>query len=288
MNKSNDSNEAVTYQGFSDAKLTNSGTSITIPAPAGTSSTDFLIAAVATNGSTWGDSWSAPSGWNQVYTCFAPPQYCPTAVTLKAWEKMAGASEPANYTFSWQTSEQAYGWIIRLSGPNLYDLGYPFPDSGTSSSPPVSASNNYPPGPGNMLHYLNIPIGAFANDAITVGNPGLPGYTPITMNRSNTGPTSVSGGAGYVFMNTYAPCPASNFSLTASEAYSTITLCIWSNGCYGNSCSGGAGYIVQPAVGNSGTANFLLNSPTDARMITIAIAPDPNNYNSVSGEEIHP
>jgi prepilin-type N-terminal cleavage/methylation domain-containing protein len=288
MNKSNNSTQTVTYQGFRDAELSTAGNSITIPTPAGTSQTDFLIAAVATSGSTWGDSWSAPSGWNQVYTCFGPPQYCPSAVTLKAWEKTAGASEPSSYTFSWGTPEQAYGWIIRLSGQNLYDTGYPFPSSGTSISPLVSASNSYPDGPPNMLNYMFIPIGAFANDAITVGNPGLPGYTPITMNRSNTGPGSVSGGAGYVLMQTYALCPASNFSLTASEAYSTITLCIWPNGCYGNSCSGGAGYIVQPAVGSSGTSNFQLNSPTDARMITIAIAPDPNNFNSVSGEEIHP
>ena len=89
------------------------GTSVVVTAPAGISSGDLLIAAVSTDGSTAG-SLASPAGW----TLLDRGSDSATTVTLGVWYKIAGASEPANYTFTWTGNEQAYGWVMRFTGHN--------------------------------------------------------------------------------------------------------------------------------------------------------------------------
>ena len=266
MDESCDTNKPITYGGFSEAKLSSDGNSITVAKPDNTVQGNLLIAAVATDGNTWGNL-SAPSGWNPITTWAGGP-YTFLSVTLGAWYKTAGVSEPNYYMFSWPASipEQAYGWIMRFSGTNIAYSGWPAPTYGTSSLPPCGSSTPGPPGAANVI---TLRLGAFKNDTITIDSPGLSDHNVITMDRSNTGSGSVSGGAGY--MNGYNT--ASNFSLTSSQAYVTTSPCIWPNGSYSNTCSGGAGYIRQYTAGSSGTSNFTLTAPNEARMVTIGIAP---------------
>ena len=281
MNQSSDTNSFPAYAGFKCAKLSSDSNFITILEPNGTVQGNLLVAAVATDGNNWG-RLSAPSGWNSIMTWNGPPPSTPWPVTLGAWWKLAGASEPASYTFGWpaSTPEQAYGWIMRFVGSNLScGSGYPAPLNGTSSSPACGSSN---PGPSDAANVITLRLGAFYGSSITVDSPGLPDHNAITMDSSNTGAGAVSGGAGYRkgFGTT------SNFSLTASQVYATASPCILPSGSYANTCSGGAGYVMQPNAGGSGTSTFTLGSSNEARMITIAIAPA--SQDPYTGGEVRP
>ncbi|MDD5328002.1 MAG: LamG domain-containing protein [Phycisphaerae bacterium] len=270
MDKSADSNMPNEYGGFSEAKLDTDGISITIPKPDDTAAGDFLLAAVATDGATY-DSL-APSlpatGWSTITTL--PGGSPPTAVTLRAWHRTAGASEPNDYSFSWAGGEQAYGWIVRLVGTNLRYGAWASPIYSNTPriDPPCGPSYVGPTGVGNVI---TVRLGAFDGDAINIDVPGLADHNDITMDRSNTGDGSISGGSGY--MEHTGNGPASNFWLTVSEAYWTASPCIAPTNCYTNTCSGGAGYIRQAMAGNSGTSNFALDRENEAAMLTIAIAP---------------
>jgi type II secretory pathway pseudopilin PulG len=265
MDESADSNVCVTYQGFADAKVASDGTSITIPKPSGTAQGNFLVAAVAADGAAASMSWTSPTGWSGILPGV------PMAPALGIWYKTAGASEPASYTFSWSPSEQAYGWIMRFTGNSPTLVGFQ-PNWGTSNTPTCSSvTTSYGPFGGYMLI---LRLGAFDDDAITVGSPGLSGHTAITMDKSNSGSGSCSGGAGYMQVPAGTPSGTANFTLAPgfSKAYATASIPIWS-GVYSGTVSGGAGYVKQSAAGDSGTSTFSLASSNEARTLTIAIAP---------------
>jgi hypothetical protein len=199
-------------------------TSITIPTPA-TNSGDLLIAAVATDEDT-SALISAPDGqgWTLIDRGTSSG-----AVTLAVWQKMAGSSEPLSYTFTWNgsdntgPSEQAYGWMMRFSGQdatNPINVSQFYNDSSsTPTSPAVNTTVN---------NCLILRLGAFDDNSITVGNPGLTGHTAITMDKSSSSAPSgvVSGGAGYVKQAAIGGSGPSNFSLTAVKSARTLTIAI--------------------------------------------------------------
>jgi hypothetical protein len=263
MDESHDTDKLVAYGGFSEANLPTEGNSITIPTPSGTIQGDLLIAAVATDGNTAG-SISAPSGWT-----LASRSSSSGEVTMGIWNKNAGTSESPTYQFTWLGSEQAYGWMVRVtaSSPQIGARAFA---TGTSSSPtcPTTVLSGPYPLPGIVLR-----LGAFDGDSITIDSPGLPDHNVITMDRSNTGDGSVSGGAGYKMQASSGYTGTANFSLTPpDQEYVTATIGIWS-AVYSDTVSGGAGYVRKSTAGNSGTSNFSLTLPNGARMLTIAIAP---------------
>jgi len=274
MDESHSTEVSVAYGGYADAKLATDGTSITIPKPAGTVQGNYLVAAVAADGTASTMGWASPSGWNSIFPS------TPLAPSLGIWYKTAGASEPDNYTFSWSTPEQAYGWIMRLTGGSPTLVGFQ-PDWKTSSTPTCLSVTPSGPFGGSILI---LRLGAFSEDAITVGAPGLPSdHNSITMDSSNTGSGSVSGGAGYKQQAGVGPSGTADFSLTSSKPYETVTIPIWT-GVYNNTCSGGAGYVRQSAAGSSGTSTFSLGSANEARMLTIAIAPAVGGCIDCSGD----
>ena len=57
-------------------------------------------------------------------------------------------------------------------------------------------------------------LGGFDDDNINVDNPGLPGHTAITMDESDSGFGTASGGAGYVTQPFAGPSGTSTFTLT--------------------------------------------------------------------------
>ena len=165
---------AITYETFSERQVSSdSNTTIVIPKPSGTAQGDLLIAAVAT------DESSTPfpaNGWTPI-DCTAYG----TAVTLGAWRKIAGASEPANYTFTWTGGQKAYGWIMRFTG---YDAANPINTSATADQ--TSSTPTSPAVTTTVNNCLILRLGAFDDSGITVGSPGLttPLHIPITMNSS--------------------------------------------------------------------------------------------------------
>jgi hypothetical protein len=202
----------VVFEEFTEAALSN-GTSLAINKPAGTVTGDLLIAAVATDGNTAG-SLAAPAGWNSIDLTTQGG-----AVTFGVWWKLAGASEGSNYTFSWSSSEHAYGWIMRFTGhdpASPVDANSNNAGSGTAATSPSVTTT--------VDNALILRLGGFDDDDITTGDPGLSGHTAINMGDSGNGPATASGGSGYVLQPTAGASGTASFSLTGSEQYVTVTL----------------------------------------------------------------
>ena len=260
----------VTYQSFAEAKVSYDNTSIAISKPSGTTIGDLLIAAVATDGDS-SSSLSAPGGGG--WTLINRDDY-DYDVTLGVWWKIAGASEPSSYTFTWSGSQQAYGWIMRFTGYHStspintsatyggIDTGYPY----EAASPAVTTT---------VANCLILRIGGFDDDDVNVDDTGLDyGHYDITMDRSDTDWDSCSGGAGYKQQASIGSSGTVTFDLTGSEEYRTVTIAIAPAVGVGGTVSGGAGYVMQPSAGGSGTSTFSLGSSNEARTLTIAIAPN--------------
>jgi hypothetical protein len=166
------------YWTFSETPVpSDSNTTIVIQKPSGTAQNDLLITAVATDGDTSG-SLSPPSGWTQI-DCTAYG----TAVTLGAWRKIAGASEPASYDFTWTGGQKAYGWMMRFSGHNAAN---PINTSATANQTSITPTS--PAVTTTVPNCLILRLGAFDDSDINSlpepGNPGLSGHTAITMDKS--------------------------------------------------------------------------------------------------------
>jgi hypothetical protein len=203
----------VVYEEFTEAKRSSGGTSMSINSPAGTTDGDLLIAALATDGMNETGMTISGGGWTKINQ-----GHTSEAVTMAVWSKLA-SSEPATYTFGWETSQEAYGWIMRFTG---HDPVSPINDtaaSGGSSSAPTSPAVTT-----TVDNAMILRIGGFDDDDITVDSPGLSGHTAITMDESGTGNSTSSGGAGYVIQPTAGSSGTSTFSLTGSEQYRAVTI----------------------------------------------------------------
>ena len=201
------------FEEFTEAS--NSGTSLAIDKPPGTAAGDLLIAAVATDGNT-AASLAAPAGWSILDLTAQNGE-----VTFGVWWKLAGASEPASYTFSWSGSEQAYGWLMRFTG---HDPASPINASANSGG--TSGAPSSPTVITTVDDALVLRLGGFDDDDITAGAPGLAGHTAINMNDSGNGPSTTSGGSGHVLQPAAGDSGTSSFSLTSSEEYRTVTIAI--------------------------------------------------------------
>ena len=167
------------YRTFNEAKaVVDTATSLPISTPL-VNAGDLLIAAIATDEDT-SATLSAPSGWTSINS---PGSYS-SAVTLGAWWRIATATEPASYTFTWAGGQQAYGWMMRFTGNNSTSPinGTPSVWGGSSSTPTSPAVTT------TVDNCLILRLGAFdGNDVNTLpepGNPGLSGHTAITMETS--------------------------------------------------------------------------------------------------------
>ena len=255
----------VTYQEFTEAKAS-PGTSLTIPTPGGVSAGDLLVAAVATDGST-SSSLAPPGGegWTEVNLDDRNGQ-----ATLGVWWKLADASESSSHQFTWSGDQEAYGWIMRFTGHNTGS-----PINASAAQGENSSSPDCPSVTTTVADCLIVRIGGFDDDDITVDAPGLSGHTAITMDKSNTGSSTCSGGAGYVQQAAIGASGISEFSLTGNEQSRMVTIAIAPDpGGGGDPVSGGAGYLRQSAGGDSGTSDFSLTVSQESNMLTLAVAPE--------------
>ena len=207
----------VVYEEFTEKQLDSDGTSLTIDTPGGTADGDLLIAAVATDGNTTASLSSA--GWNLIVI---DERY--NEVTFGVWWKLATASEPSNYVFTWDHGQEAYGWIMRFTG---HDATTPI----NAWSVETTGSNvtNNPPSPAvtsTIANAMILRIAGFDDDDISINDPGLSGHTAITMQKSGSGSGTASGGAGYVVQPLMGDSGASTFTLTAQEQTVAVTIAI--------------------------------------------------------------
>jgi hypothetical protein len=85
-------------------------TLVTVDSPASVTVGDLLLANIAINGGSPANV-TAPSGWTQIFRTDND-----TDVSLISYYKVAGASEPTNYTWTIDTQTRAEGGITQYSG----------------------------------------------------------------------------------------------------------------------------------------------------------------------------
>jgi hypothetical protein len=130
-----DAQAAIAFRASSTAETGAGAATLTINTPAGTASGDVMIATVNTVGALP----SAPSGWSAITTT-TNPGWTGNVVT---YYKVAGAGEPASYSWGLGSTAQAAGAIAGYSGvDNTYPIGASAAttvgSSTTASTPTVS------------------------------------------------------------------------------------------------------------------------------------------------------
>jgi hypothetical protein len=83
---------------------------VTVPKPAGTVAGDVLVSCIASNGTRVG---TPPAGWTQLAAVSTG-----TSTRAFGYYKVAGASEPASYSWTLNSSVANSGGIARYSGVN--------------------------------------------------------------------------------------------------------------------------------------------------------------------------
>ena len=204
------------FESYADASASSTVTSLTVPMPAGTADGDLLVAALATDGDS-APTFSLSPGWTPVSVGTSANN----KVSFGVWWKIATSSEPAQYTFNWTGSEEAYGWISRFTGhdpasPIIYDSGTLTNDS---TSTPICQRLITTEDDVMILR-----LGGFDDDDITIGVPGLENHTAINMGRSGGGAGTTSGGSGYFVLGTAGDSDLARFQLTNNEEMRTVTL----------------------------------------------------------------
>ena len=158
---------SVQFEEFTETIENIASDTIELRTPPGTSAGDLLIAAVAVDSN---ETLSAPAGWTVIEV------NDDADVSFGVWYKIAGGSEPSSYDFTWGSTEEAYGWMMRFTG---HDPASPInasaTDNGTSSTPDSPSITTSVDGA------LIVRLGAFDDDDVTIDDAGVLDHTTITM-----------------------------------------------------------------------------------------------------------
>jgi hypothetical protein len=198
---------------------TSNVTSLAVTKPTGAISGNLLIACVSLDGNAL-SSLSAPAGWTLIHK--GPQGVSPIEQTFGVWYKIATATEPANYTFTWSPAEQAYAWIMRFSG---HDATTPIHASAAQSGKAITA-----PSPAVMTSIPNtmiVRLGASDGITLPVQATSLLLHTYITNDRSsNTSSMACTGTAAYVMQPEAGSSGASSLIRTSIAGYTSVTIAI--------------------------------------------------------------
>jgi hypothetical protein len=219
---------APAYQSFAVANSATDVTSITVSKPSGTASGDLLIGVVVTDGNA--GTFTPPSSWTLINAGTADPGGIADQVTLGAWYKIAGGSEPASYQWTWTNSEAVYAFIIRITGHNSSN---PINVWGvaTGSSTGTSITITCPTVTTTVNDTLVLRI--FGADRAMLLGSYPTGHTGITFGSSsgdNTTMYQCTGGAAYKTQATAGATGTAAFTATpnvsATEEWRALTIAI--------------------------------------------------------------
>jgi hypothetical protein len=102
------SRAAISHLGFTDASNRGINTSVIVNVPAGVVAGDLLLAAVTQDGN---GNFTTPAGWTSLLTSDGS-----RSPRLAIFRRVAGAAEPASYTFTSSRSDDIAGGMMRLRG----------------------------------------------------------------------------------------------------------------------------------------------------------------------------
>ncbi len=207
---------SVVYESFAEAKANVAALTLTLPRPSGVAAGDLLIAVASVANGFSAPTMAAPAGWTLVSRLGNS-----SAVSGGVWWKIATASEPADYAFTWTPAGKAYGWVMRFSGASATT-----PIHAVATNVDASSSPLCPAVTTTMKNTMAVRIGAFDSSEVNVDNAGMAGYTTITVDRSDTGAGSASGGASRRALPVAGTSGTASFSLTGSQEYITFTIAI--------------------------------------------------------------
>lgn len=190
---------------------------ITVEVPPGYEENDLLLAMVVTD-SNEGSHLAAAGSWTPIFV----GEGGDADVTLGVWWKFASATEPTNYTFTWNSGEAACGWIMRFTGHNTTTpIHAVATDLGKSSSP------NSPAVTTTVNDCLILRIGAFDDNDVSPGDTGVASHNTIVAQNSNSsGFGPCAGAVASILQPIASDTGNANFSLDGSEEYRTVTIAI--------------------------------------------------------------
>ena len=216
---------------------TTEGTSVTINRPSGTVEGNLLVASVVTNNI---ETISPPTGWGLINQGQCAGNEC----TLGVWFKVAGASEPFSYTFSWAGNVVHRGIILRYS--DFFPPQPVFPAD--PCFPPVPTTPPYP------VHVC----------AAATGTSSSATAPSVTTTIHNTEVLRIAALGGFT-VPWNPTCPPATNSIFFFGAFNAVgeQIC----------------HASQPSAGATGTGVFPLPESVGWRTVTIALRP----VNTVGG-----
>ncbi len=195
-----------------ETKVGSNEQAITIAVPASTASGNLLITVIATDGE---EDFSAPAGWLEI----AGANIGNDDGTLAVFKRTAGASEPANYTFTWSSGEQAIGYMMRFTGTNSSTLvSVDAANGGIATAPTLQTL---------VPNTLILRIFGHDDDdfAPPSDNSVVAGYETITEDESNSsGGATVSSSAAFINQAAVANVPTAAFAGGGNEQWAAVTL----------------------------------------------------------------
>jgi len=260
-----------TYQSVAVASSSPDTASIAVSKPSGTVSGDLLIGVIVTDGNA--GTLTSPSSWTPIDSGTADPGGTANQVTLGAWHKIAGGSEPPSYTWSWTNSEAVYAFIIRITG---HDVSDPIDVWGvaTGSSTGASITVTSPSVNTNVDDTLVLRIFG-ADRAMNFGSYPT-GHTGITFNSSSGDNTSMyqcTGGAAWQAQAATGATGTADFTAipntSATEEWRALTVVIAPLTDISNLPSTkDFGVVAASSTPNTGNAYFTI---TNSSTVTIDI-----------------
>lgn len=257
----------ASFATVSTASSATDDTSAVVALPPGTAENDLLVAAVNTGSGSSG--FEAPAGWTAIVDEWTDNNDS-AGIT---WQKIAGASEPASYTFRWTTGSMWLASIMR------------FPGADTSA--PVRAGARVDHATGLAAAFTSTALSGVQADDLTVAiaqmgdDFGTTGFT-ITMPAapwatafSNTGNEPKYQGASYAA----GPQPGVKFKSSSTHAWWNITTFAIVSAPSGVTVQAAAALSAAPALaadavrGDTGSADLTAAASLTADAINQGPAP---------------
>lgn len=240
-------------------------TSITVTKPTNLADNDVLYACLSRDNSDASDAITAPSGWtvldsaevdNGTYTC---------GIYRKVIVSAAG--EPADYTWSWTSSEKAVAWIIRVTGADTTtpEDVTPSNNSGTSTTPKCLSITTV------TADTLILAVGGISNKVANnwTAPAGMTEFFDIVSSGGGGAAAHASAGAAEVNQAGISATGDKDFTVLASKAWAAFLIAVRPAGAGADQTANGAPSVPIPIA--SGTAK-VIKKATGAVVIAVILA----------------